>query len=109
MRKYCTLEERAAQLRPYLEQGYTTREAAGVIGLSISQANKIVATARTQGLLARRKSDILRGVYTGSIRGLVRQQPEELQRWVRDQIPEGGTVAEFAVSCVVDAYYEDQT
>jgi len=109
VRKYCTLEERAAQLRPYLEQGYTTREAAGVIGLSISQANKIVATARTQGLLARRKSDILRGVYTGSIRGLVRQQPEELQRWIRDQIPEGGTVAEFAVSCVVDAYYEDRT
>lgn len=107
MSKAYTVEERAEQLRRYLEQGYTTREAAGVIGLSYSRANRVVATARARGILPRRKIDIFNDIRVGPLGYLVRQQSEEIQYWLRGQIPDGGTISELAMSCMVDAYFEE--
>lgn len=108
MIKGYTLEERAEQLRPYLDRGCTTREAAEAIGLSYSQANKIVSVARSRGLLERRKGNILKCTNIGSLGKLAHEQSEDIQHWIRDQIPEGGTLSELAMSCMVDAYFEEK-
>lgn len=107
MTKAYTVEERAEQLRPYLEQGYTTREAAGVIGLSYSRANRVVAAARARGILPRRQIDIFNDIRVGPLGYLVRAQSEDFQYWLRGQIPDGGNISEFAVSCLLDVYFEE--
>lgn len=105
-----SVRERLEQFKPFLEAGMLGGEIAKEVGLSPSAVSKVLCKAREKGLLGHKELiHVFHTTYIGRIGVPLKSQPLEVQKWIRDQIPEGGTVAEFAVACMVDAYYEDQT
>jgi transposase-like protein len=109
MRKRFTVHERVEQIRPYLASGMPAAAIARRLGLSESRVSRVINEARENGWLPRQtEASVFEGTRIGAVWTPLASQPVEVQEWVRDQIPEGGTVAEFAVSCMVDAYYEEQ-
>lgn len=103
-------EERYKQIAPLVEQGLPATEIAVKIGLSKSYTQMLVTRGRREGKLPHgrpRRSTILDKFNIGRPRAQVYNLPEEVQIWIADQMPEGSTIAEFMVACVVDQYYEE--
>lgn len=48
-----------------------------------------------------------RALTRGSIQAILETLPEDARIWFMDNVPKGATIAEFAASIIVDAYYED--
>lgn len=108
MKKRLEAQERVKQFKPLLAAGMSGVEIAKEVGLSRSQVSKILCEARENGWLDPKEiAYVFHSTRLGGIGAPLRNQPTEVQRWICEQIPEGGTVAEFAVSCMVDAYYEE--
>lgn len=108
MKKRFTVQERLEQFKPLLAAGMSGRAIAQKTGLSPSQVSRILREGRESGWLERKEiAYVFHSTRFGAIGTPLTSQPIEIQEWVRDQIPEGGTVAEFAVSCMVDAYCEE--
>ena len=38
----------------------------------------------------------------------VKMLDEDIQKWIYKSIPEGATIANFAVACLVDQYHEEK-
>jgi len=103
-----TIEERIEQIKPLAKQGLPPREIADQIGLSWTHVYRIMRVGRDHGVLPdTRKHDVMRSITIGRLGRELKGQPPGFTRWLADAIPEDATLAEFAVACLVDLYFED--
>ena len=105
-----SVEERYEQIRPHLEKGMTAAEIGLRIGASKSWTQMLITRGRKEGALPGgrpRHMQHLDSINIGRPRAQLSMLPDEVQKWISEQIPEGSTLAEFMVACVMDAYYDE--
>ena len=103
-----TYKDRINQIRPLLEKHYTSKQGAAEIGVSIAYATKLIRTGRQEGLLPdNRKHNPLRYMSVGALGQEIKNQGPSFTRWLQRTMPEGTTIASFAVACMLDTYYEE--
>lgn len=102
--------ERVEQMRPHVERGLDAHQIAEQIGLGYGRVTKILAGARAAGDLPGGRPRVrkyLQDAARGNIGPAIEDQPDEVKRWVEENMPEGSTIAEFAVACMVDQYFDE--
>jgi transposase len=106
------LDERARQVAPLVRSGMRQKEIAAQQGVSEAQIVKCVRRARDLGLLPHKKrqeaTSILSQVPLGRLWDKANQLDDKIQRWIVSNTPEGVTLADFAVACIVDSYHEEK-
>jgi len=103
-----TIEDRIEQIKPLAKQGLPPREIADRIGLSWTHVYRIMRIGRSKGILPdTRTHNIARSIRIGTLGKEIEDKSPGFTRWLADAIPEGSTLAEFAVACMVDLYFED--
>jgi len=96
-----------AELR---SEGLSYEEISERLGVPIKHLHRHMKLARDYGYAPQfkpKERSILLDYPAGSIRPALEQLTKEQQYWIASQIPTGMTIAEFIVSFVVDAYFED--
>lgn len=91
--------------------GLTLAQTAERLNLSPQTVANVRTLARKRGVLPKKRqatATILSGVQLGNMKLAARAMPPDVADWVARQIPDGITLAEFAISCVVDAYHDEQ-
>lgn len=110
MSKRMSYAERVEQIRPYVEQGMEAREISEHVEIGYNRLTKILADARASGDLPGGRPRVrkyLQDATLGRIGQAIADQPDEVKQWVEENLPEGCTVAEFAVACMVDQYFDE--
>lgn len=103
-----TFLERIEQIKPLAEKQMACKEIAAELGLTVGYTQRLVKDARDQGLLRDlRRHDALKYMTVGALGKELKDQEPGFTRWLARNVPEGTTVAEFAVACLLDAYYDD--
>ena len=77
--------------------GYSRRAIAKHIGTSVPNVNNHVKYARSVGLSARFDKD----------RILLASAPLHIEKWLREQAPDGATAGDVILAILNDAYHED--
>lgn len=100
-----------------VEQGMSNAQIANRLGVTTQRVATIKHEARGLGLLAPVQpayaattvSDILadRGSRIGSLRQVVDRLDGKVSRWLVDQTPNGGSIADVIVAIVNDTYAEE--
>lgn len=104
-----TVEQRIEQIKPFTDRGVAPRDIARETGLSFSQVYRILRVGRAKGLLLdTRKHDPLRYMTIGTLSKEVKSQPPDFTRWLAKEMPTGVTLAEFAIACLLDLYFEEK-
>ena len=96
-----------AELR---SEGLSYEEISKRLGFPIRHLHRHMKLARDYGYAPQFKpkgKSILLDYPAGAVRPALEQLTNEQQYWIASQIPDGMTIAEFMVSFVVDAYFED--
>jgi transcriptional regulator with XRE-family HTH domain len=91
--------------------GLTLEQSAERLGVSQQTVANLRSLARKRGVLPKKRqvtATILQGVPLGQMKSAARSLPPEVADWVARQMPEGVSLAEFAISCVIDAYHDEQ-
>ena len=105
------LTPRQQQVLDAYNSGMTVKQAAERIGLSPSRVSVIRRQIRDKGYNVRMRKGVClfrkAGVGIGVMSDPLRELDPEIKRWVIDSMPEGSTLAEFAIACVRDAYFEE--
>lgn len=102
--------ERVEQIRPYAERGLKAGDIAEAIGISCTRVTKILAEARAAGEMPGGRPRVrkyLQHIPLGNIGPAIPDLPNEVKKWIEENMPEGSTVAEFAVACMVDQYHDE--
>lgn len=103
-----TYNDRINEIRPLLEKNYTPKQIAGWLGISIGHTHKLIRTGRETGLLPdNRNHNPLRYMSVGALGQEIKNQDPSFTRWLQRNMPEGTTIASFAVACMLDTYYEE--
>ena len=103
-----TFEDRMRQIKPLAEKQMPCTEIAAKLGLSVAYVHRLTRQGREQGILKDlRKHDALRYMTVGALGKELRGQEPGFTRWLTKNVPEGSTIAAFAVACLLDAYYDD--
>jgi len=96
-----------AELR---SQGLPYEEISERLGVPIKHLHRHMKLARDYGYAPQfqpKGRSILMDYPAGSIRPALAGLTKEQQYWIASQIPTGMTIAEFIMSFVIDAYFED--
>lgn len=104
------LEKRIQSIKALWDNGLDARQIMWELGLSKNQTYRAIREARARGLIEPkpRPQHPLRGVPTGALGPLLDRQEEDFKSWVCESVPEGSTIAEFAVACLLDIYDEEK-
>ena len=101
-------KERIDQILPLIQKSYTAKQIAGEIGVSKEHVHKLLKTGREDGLLPdNRRHNSMRYMSIGALGREIKNQDPSFIKWLQRTMPEGITVASFAVACMLDTYYED--
>jgi len=101
-------KERIDQILPLIQKSYTAKQIAGEIGVSTEHVHKLLKTGREDGLLPdNRPLNPMRRMSIGALGRELKSQDPSFIKWLYKNMPEGTTVASFAVACMLDAYYDD--
>ena len=101
-------KERMDQILPLVQKSYTAQQIAGEIGVSTEHVHKLLKTGREDGLLPdNRPLNPMRRMSIGALGRELKSQDPSFIKWLYKNMPEGTTVASFAVACMLDAYYDD--
>jgi len=109
MPKSLSFEDRMKQIKPLVDQGMTCAEIGLKIGLLNSQTKRLVRRGRKEGHLPDKKIAMgMRnrrpvGLLSASLKG----QDQGFIHWLEREVPEGMTVSDFAVACMIDQYHEE--
>jgi hypothetical protein len=106
------IDVRAKQVVPLLNAGLMQKQIAARLGVSEAQVVKYVRHARKLGMLPpkkkQRRSSALGRVPVGRLGDELYKLDDSIQNWIADNLPEGSTLADFAVACIVDSYHEEK-
>jgi len=101
-------KERIDQILPLIQKSYTAKQIAGEIGVSKERVHKLLKRGREDGLLPdNRQHNPLQYMSVGALGREITNQDPSFIKWLYRNMPEGTTVASFAVACMLDAYYDD--
>ena len=105
-----TYEDRLAQVKPLHEQGMNYSQIAKSIGVASSTMSTIMAKAIERGDLKCRRAPSLRHskVKVGSLTSALEGQSAEFKDWLITETRGNITVAELAVSIMLDAFYDEK-
>lgn len=104
------MEVRRAAIRELFGKGHSTGEVATILGIPRRAVYRVVyadRTVRPSRAVTFRKARSHTKVPLGNLGMVIERQPENFHRWVLKSLPEGVSVAEFIVSCAVDAFHEE--
>ena len=102
-------EVRLMQMLPYIDTGMTHEEIGAKVGISKKNVYSIIRRARDLGHIdpkPRRKiysHDIKIGFLGKAIEG----ESQEFKQWVLKQTEKGHTLADLAMSALLDVYYDE--
>ena len=102
-------EVRIKQMLPYIDTGMTHEEIGAKVGISKKAVWGIIRRARDLGHICpkpRRKVHSSE-IKIGSMGNCIKDQSEEFKLWLIKQTDQGSTVAELAMSALLDAYYDE--
>lgn len=103
-----TYKDRINQIRPLIKKHYTPKQIAAELGVSVGHTHKLIRTGRQEGLLPdNRTHNPLRYMSVGALGREIKNQGPSFTRWLQRTMPEGTTIASFAVACMLDTYYEE--
>jgi DNA-directed RNA polymerase specialized sigma subunit len=101
-------KERIDQILPLLQKSYTAKQIASEIGVSKEHVHKLLKRGREDELLPdNRQHNPMRYMSIGALGREIKNQDPSFTRWLQRTMPEGTTIASFAVACMLDTYYED--
>jgi transposase len=107
-----SIDVRAKQVVPLLKEGLLQKEIAERLGVSEAQVVKYVRHARKLGMLPpkqkQRPPSVLGRVQVGHLGAELYKLDADIQQWIAANLPDGATLTDFAVACIVDAYYQEQ-
>jgi len=105
------------QVAELLEQRLSYFEIKERTGFSTTRISRLIRFGRGAGLIPPRKPSTSRAkmsatlgalnIKRGSIQEIMEALPPEVRTWLLGNVPEGATIADFAASVIVDAYYEE--
>lgn len=105
------LNARQQQVLDAHNAGLSVQQAAKRIGITASRVSHIRGYLRDMGYdLSRRKQVCAfrqAGVRLGKMSEPMRKLEPEVKAWVIANIPEGASLADFAMACVADAYFDE--
>lgn len=103
------MEARVEEAQALFGSGLRPAEVAARLGVSRRAVYHLLYTRphvrprkRASFAAARRGSE----TPIGRLDAVIESQPEAFQKWLLGSIPEGASLAEFVVSCAVDAFHE---
>ena len=104
-----TYEQRIAQIRPLHEQGMSYTKIAKAIGVASSSMSGIMRKAIDNGDLKHNRAPSLRhsSVKLGSLSAALEGQSAEFKNWLITETRGNITVAELAISIMVDVFHEE--
>ena len=117
-------KERAARAEARMEKvvemvnaGVPQKEMSAAVGVSKASITKMIQRARDTGRLpprtptkpqARVNNDLKKfDVTRGTVSQMLLLLPQEARDWVMDNTPPGASIAVFAASVLLDAYYDE--
>lgn len=105
-----TYEERLTQIKPLYEQGLSYTKIGEQIGMSSSGMSGLMRRALESGDLKCRRAPSLRHskVKVGSLTAALEGQSAEFKDWLITETRGNITVAELAVSIMLDAFYDEK-
>ena len=108
--KRLTYEDRVAQIRPLYEQGMNYTQLANEVGVATSTMSTIMAKAIARGDIKSKRVPALResGVKVGSLSTALKNQSAQFNDWLITETRGNITVAELAVSIMLDAFYDER-
>jgi transposase len=101
------LKQRKRDIVALLEQGFPVADIARKLNIGQSRIYEMI---RKDPKLKLRRSPFGMGKHIGRIgrtSDALARESEEFLTWIKTNIPEGGTVSEFLVSCALDAFQEE--
>lgn len=104
------LTDRQEEVLDLTRRGLNPEQIANKIGICRNGVYNLQARLRQLEVLQR--EEIPRAIESkdaiGDIVPRYREQSREFRKWVRDSLPEGCTVADFAVACMIDQFHDEQ-
>jgi len=101
------VKQRKTAIAALLAEGFPVAVVAQKLNVGVSAIYK---TVRDDPDLNLRRSTFGMAHHIGRIGRIsdaLAREPEEFIAWVKANVPEDGTVAEFLVSCALDSYLEE--
>lgn len=102
-----TRAEKIAKVRDLLAAGLRPLEVAREMCISQSHMYRLLAEGRERGEIPPSQNNPLVRIKSGAIGPLVNHQDIGFRKWLAKNIPEGTTIASFAVACLLDTYYDE--
>lgn len=110
-------EERLDRLVELYNQGVIQKEIGNELGISLAAVSRLLVRARDVGRLPPREPTKPQAVVNGELkkysanRGTISRMlllmPPEARAWAMTNTPENATIADFAASVLLDAYYDE--
>jgi DNA-binding CsgD family transcriptional regulator len=105
------IDDRARQVVPLVKEGIMQKVIATRLGVSDAQIVKYVRHARKLGLLPDKKKQATRSIIghvpVGRLWDEANKLDDNIQRWIVANVPEGASLADFAIACIVDQYHDE--
>jgi hypothetical protein len=105
-----TVEEGAHLVTKLIKKRVDRDECCRQLNVGRFQFYNYVRKAREMGLLPDAEPRIdtaISDIPRGNLRREVSYLDKKIQKWLLDSVPEGSSLAEFAIACVVDQYFDE--